>query len=387
MEPYNLCIIKPNADAFSETFIKEHIKRLQGNKKVLYGGAFPVYDEDGKYLIKSKLGLLSYLFQKRVLKRNNIKVRNRALVRYFKNNKIDIVFAEYGMVGAMVTKACAAAGIPLVIHFHGADVYHRPTVEKYRDYYQKAFKYASAFIVVSADMINDLNKLGAPLNKIYNVPCGVDTSFFSPVKIDLRSRTFLSVGRFVEKKSPSSVVKAFEVVSKQYADARLIMIGKGPLYDDTQRLVDELNLQEKVIFKGVQQSAQIQELMKQAICFVQHSVTASNGDKEGTPVTIMEASSSALPVISTRHSGIKEAVIDGESGFLVEEHDIVNMGAKMISLLGQPDLAPRMGAVGREHMIAAYNVVKQVEKLDKIISNSLKEYHHTSAYKNAANRT
>jgi hypothetical protein len=46
-----------------------------------------------------------------------------------------------------------------------------------------------------------------------------------------------------------------------------------------------------------------------------------------------------------------------------------------------------MGAVGREHMIAAYNVVKQVEKLDKIISNSLKEYHHTSAYKNAANRT
>lgn len=379
MEPYNLCIIKPNADAFSETFIKEHIKRLQGNKKVLYGGAFPVYDDTGRYLIKSKLGLLSYLIQKRVLKRNDIKVRNRALVRYFKDNQIDIVFAEYGMVGAMVTKACAAARIPLVIHFHGADVYHRPTVEKYHDYYQKAFKYASAFIVVSADMKIDLNKLGAPLEKIHNVPCGVDTSFFSPVEIDLASRSFLSVGRFVEKKSPSSVVKAFEIVSKQYVDAKLIMVGKGPLYDDTQNLVDELRLQEKVVFKGVQQSAQIQELMKQAICFVQHSVTATNGDKEGTPVTIMEASSSALPVISTRHSGIKEAVIDGESGFLVEEHDIADMAAKMISLLDQPDLAPKMGAVGRKHMIAAYNVVKQVEKLDSIIRNSIKEYHHTSA--------
>ena len=67
MKPFNLCIIKPNKSAFSETFIQEHIDRLPGNKKVLYGGAFPVYDHEGKFLIRSKIGLLSYLIQKKYL--------------------------------------------------------------------------------------------------------------------------------------------------------------------------------------------------------------------------------------------------------------------------------------------------------------------------------
>ena len=374
MEAYNLCIIKPNADAFSETFIKEHIKRLSGNKKVLYGGAFPLYDDKGEYLIKSKLGLLSYIIQKRVLKRKNIKVRTRALVNYLKQNQIDIVFAEYGMVGAMVTEACALADVPLVVHFHGADVYHKGTVEAYLDLYKNAFSYGSAFIAVSSEMVKDLHLLSAPTDRIYNVPCGVDTNFFSLIDIDASSRTFLSVGRFVEKKSPTSVVKAFDIVQERYPDARLVMVGQGPLFENTRELILKLNLQDKIVLKGILGSAEIRELMKQSICFVQHSVTALNGDKEGTPVTIMEAGASGLPVISTRHSGIKDAVEDGKSGFLVNEHDINAMGAKMIGLLEDPDLAVKMGAEGRKHIVEYYNVVKQVEKLDHIIQKALIEH-------------
>src|ERR1700761_4736747 len=98
MADFNLCIIKPNKDAFSETFIQEHINRLPGNKKVLYGGSFPLYDHEGNYLIKSKLRLLSYLIQKRIFRKKDIKVRTNALVDYLKTQKIDIVFAEYGTV-------------------------------------------------------------------------------------------------------------------------------------------------------------------------------------------------------------------------------------------------------------------------------------------------
>src|SRR5687768_12744144 len=109
MGSFNLCIIKPNKDAFSETFIQEHINRLPGNKKVLYGGSFPVYDHEGNYLIKTKLGLLSYLIQKRIFKKQDISVRANALVNYLKTWQIDVVFAEYGTVGAMVTQACRLA--------------------------------------------------------------------------------------------------------------------------------------------------------------------------------------------------------------------------------------------------------------------------------------
>src|SRR5471030_3230017 len=118
---YNLCIIKPNRSSFSETFVQAHIDRLAGHKFVLYGGAFPVYDDEGKFLIKSKLGLLSYLIQKKLFHRQLIKVRTAALKNYLVEKKIDAVFAEYGMVGAMVTGACQLADVPLVIHFHGAD--------------------------------------------------------------------------------------------------------------------------------------------------------------------------------------------------------------------------------------------------------------------------
>jgi colanic acid/amylovoran biosynthesis glycosyltransferase len=221
MDDFNLCIIKPNKDAFSETFIQEHINRLPGNKKVLYGGSFPVYDHEGKFLIKSKFGLLGYLIQKRLFKKKNIKVRTNALVSYLREQKIDVVFAEYGTVGSMVAEACKLADTPLVIHYHGADVHHHNTVAQYLPFYKEAFKYASAFIAVSDDMVEELKELGAPADKIFLASCGVDTFKFPQLNILNSKRNFLSIGRFVEKKSPESVVRAFKLVIEKFPDAKL----------------------------------------------------------------------------------------------------------------------------------------------------------------------
>lgn len=368
---YNLCIIKPNKSAFSETFIQAHIDGLAGNKKVLYGGAFPVYDHEGKTLIRSKLGLLSYLIQKRIFKKKDIKVRTRALYKYLKEQKIDAVFAEYGMVGASVTEACKMAGVPLIIHFHGADVYHRDTVAAYARLYQEAFKYASAFIAVSVDMSATLKEMGAPADKVFTASCGVDTAAFPLLDISASAKDFLFVGRFVEKKSPQSLVKAFKIVQEQHPDARLWMVGGGPLFDETQALIAELGLNEQITLAGVLKPEEIRALMKTMRAFIQHSVTAANGDKEGTPVTVLEASSSGLPVVSTRHSGIKEAVIDGETGFLVDEYDIAGMAERMITLADSVDLAIQMGKAARSHMVANYDIHMRIALLDSVIQSSI----------------
>ena len=246
MEPFNICIIKPNKDAFSETFIQQHIDKLPGNKKVLYGGAFPVYDHEGKFLIRSWFGILSYLIQKKILKKQDIKVRTNALVKYLKVQEIDIVFAEYGMVGASVTEACTLAKVPLIIHYHGADVHHRDTVAQYIDLYKKAFGYASWLVAVSGDMEQELIKLGAPPGKIVKASCGVDTAEFPQLDISKSGRDFLSVGRFVEKKSPTSIVKAFKQVTKKFDDAKLWMVGSGPLFEETKQLIAQLGLNESI---------------------------------------------------------------------------------------------------------------------------------------------
>lgn len=368
---YNLCIIKPNKLSFSETFIQAHIDLLAGDKKVLYGGSFPLYDHDDNFLITSKPGLLSYLVQKKVLKRQDIKVRTQALARYLKKQNIDVVLAEYGMVGAMVTEACGMANVPLVIHYHGADVHHRGTIAEFRPFYKRSFQYASALVAVSTDMLNELKRLGAPADKLFLNPYGVDIHKFFKVDVAASGINFLAVGRFVEKKSPSSVIRAFKIVADQFPDARLCMAGTGPLFDETKQFAARLGLTDKAAFPGILSAAQIHELMQQTRCFVQHSVTADDGDMEGTPNTILEAGASGLPVVSTLHAGIKEAVVDGVSGFLTAEHDIEGMAKGMITLAGSPGLAQKMGDAGRAHIIANYDITQRITALNKIIQNSI----------------
>ena len=372
MEPFNLCIIKPNKNAFSETFIQEHIERLPGNKKVLYGGAFPVYDDKGKFLIKSKIGLLSYLIQKKIFKRKNIWVRTKALASYFKREHIDVVLAEYGMVGASVTEACNLANVPLVIHFHGADVYHRETVIAYRDLYQSAFKFASALVAVSKDMVEELVRMGAPREKIINSSCGVDPAKFPLIDISNSKRNFLAVGRFVEKKSPQSVVSAFKKVVGKYPDAKLWMVGQGPLFDETKSLINELGLESYITLTGVLNTGEIKKLLQQSRSFVQHSVTAANGDMEGTPVTILEAGSSGLAIVSTLHAGIKEAVINGETGYLVPEHDVEGMAEYMIKIAGDVELASSLGIKESAHINKNYNINDRINILATILQQSIK---------------
>lgn len=368
---YNLCIIKPNKSIFSETFIEEHIKRLSGNKKVIYGGAFPLYDHRHSLLIKSKIGLLSYLFQKRIFRKQNISVRTDALVRYFKNEHIDVVFTEYGMVGALVTEACKKADIPLVIHFHGADAHHKKTVAKYLALYKSAFEYCSGIVAVSMDMVEALVKLGAPRDKIRLVPCGVDTSRFTAVEQLPFTNDFISIGRFVEKKSPISVVKAFEKVLKILPDSRLWMVGTGPLFQAVEKYIKDHRLEESIFLTGVLSQEQIKSILGDVKCFVQHSVTAANGDMEGSPVTIIEAGATGLPIVSTRHAGIKEAVIEGVTGFLVDERDIEGMASRMIKLARSHERAVEMGKAGRQHILEHYSVEKQVAKLDAVIQNAM----------------
>jgi len=373
MESFNLCIIKPNKDAFSETFVQEHINRLPGNKKVLWGGAFPLYDHEGKFLIRSKIGLLSYLFQKKILKKKDIKIRTRALVNYLKEQNIDVVFTEYGTVGSMVTEACQLADVPLVIHYHGADVHHHKTVNEYLPFYKKAFGYSSAFISVSKDMIGDLIKLGAPAEKIHLASCGVDVTKFPKLDISKTGKEFLFIGRFVEKKSPTSVVKAFKLVVEKHPDARLTMVGQGPLFDETRELIESLSLQNVISLVGVLKTDEIKELLNKSRVFVQHSVTAKDGDKEGTPVTILEAGSSGLAIVSTQHAGIKEAVINGETGYLVPEHDIQGMADYMIKFAADVDLAAQMGAKEAEHIRRHYDINDRIKTLTAILKQAIKK--------------
>ena len=102
-------------------------------------------------------------------------------------------------------------------------------------------------------------------------------------------------------------------------------------------------------------------------------VTAVNGDTEGTPVGILEACASGLPIISTLHGGIKDAVNHAKTGYLVEENNVENMANYMIQVCENPLKAKEMGLNGRCHIEYNYQQKNQIQKIYNSIKLSKKE--------------
>ena len=107
--------------------------------------------------------------------------------------------------------------------------------------------------------------------------------------------------------------------------------------------------------------------MLQARAFVQHSMTAPGGDSEGTPVAILEASAAGLPVVSTRHAGIPDVVVEGTTGFLVDEGDTDGMARHLVALADDPGLADELGRNAAQHVRQHFTVTHSIGRLARVL--------------------
>lgn len=369
MNQQRICLIHPNPGPVCETFIQAQATHLPGIVSVLHGGHMPLYDGDGATLhpdlpqdaplLFSPDGIPATEEQKRA-------VQN--MVEYFAANSIDVVLAEYGPTGVAMLKPCELARVPLVTHFHGFDAAFRPVLMKYERGYKRLFKQAAAIIAVSKVMEQDLLRLGASASRLEINPYGVNAAMFANAKPEWSKPHFLAVGRFVDKKSPATVVRAFIQVARGVSGTTLSMIGDGPLREKCIKIAAEHGVSDRVTFPGSLSHAEVADAMRHARCFVQHSVTPESGDKEGTPNSVIEASASGLPVVSTRHAGIPEAVIHGETGLLCDEGDEAAMVQNMLAMAKNPELAGECGRAGRKHIMANYEAKKQLNRLLSILA-------------------
>jgi glycosyltransferase involved in cell wall biosynthesis len=275
-----------------------------------------------------------------------------------------------------VAEVCQKAGVPLVVHFHGFDAYEQETLAKYGPAYLRMFASAATLIAVSHEMEKQLVALGAPQEKIVYNPCGVDLTHFSGGNPALSPPVFVAIGRFVEKKAPHLTLRAFEKVLKEVPSARLIMIGDGPLWEECRRLAQTSGMAEAVEFRGVRPHKEVAAAMRAARALVQHSVRARSGDSEGTPVAVLEAGATGLPVVATRHGGIGDVVLDGQTGFLVKERDWEGMAQRMIQVAQDPELAGRLGRQARERVAAEYDMEKSLGRLGEIIRQAIARKQH-----------
>lgn len=364
---YNIALLSPNKNAYSETFIQAHKNLLEGNIFFYYDGLLPTKLEEGLVINSRKSRIVDIV--KGHYRLNKFSLDEQALITSFKNNKIDLVFAEYGGTGEKIIPVCQALNLPLIVHFHGYDVSQLDQQEKNSNY-RNVFEYACYVVCVSQKMKRDILHLGCDEKKIIYTPCGPRSEFFE-VNPGFDNLQFLAAGRFVNKKAPYYLILAFKRVLEVFPEAQLKIAGDGELWNTCKNLIQYYGLEKNIHLLGVVTPEEFKDLLGNSIAFVQHSVTAVDGDAEGTPVTILEASAAGLPVISTKHAGIPDVVIHKQTGLLVDEHDVPGMADHMIQLLENKKIAREMGENGRQNVSQNFTLIKHIDILNSIIVKAL----------------
>ncbi len=292
--------------------------------------------------------------------------------------KLDLIHAHFGPNGVYAMNIADKLDIPFLVTFHGYDI----TISRqaiWRSgrllYYQLIFheeklkRKAAAFIAVSKFIRQKLIDQGYPKEKIIQHYIGVDTTKFFPTATKTDERYILCVGRHTEKKGIETLLRAFAKIAAKHPSVSLIQVGKGPLTKNLQTLTKKLGIDKQVRFLGSQPHEKVMQLMRAAEILALPSQTAKDGDCEGLPIVILEASACSIPVVSTYHSGIPEAVLDGETGFLVAEKDEIAFAQRLDYLLDDRALGEKMGQQGREFICETFELRNQTLKLEAIYNS------------------
>lgn len=250
----------------------------------------------------------------------------------------------------------AHPGLFAVVSFHGYDGSATFRV-KGPDVYAGLFARADMITTPSGYMKDALARHGCPPDKIAVHHYGKDTTAFAPVPREKRSGPVrvLSVARFVEKKGLEYSLAAFATAQAGF-DAQYRIVGYGPLEKDLAALARTLGVADKVVFLGQITNDAVRREMAEADIFVLTSVTAANGDQEGVPVSLIEAQALGLPVVSSRHAGIPELVVHGETGFLAGERDVAEITGYLRTLIKNPSIRAAFSANARNRVLREFDL-------------------------------
>ncbi len=255
---------------------------------------------------------------------------------------------------------------PIVVSFHGADAGGYLDQPRYLAAMQEVFRLATKVQSRSEALNADLIKLGCPPEKVVLQRTGVPMEDWP-----LRERIAPADGawhlmqscRFIEKKGLDLTMRTFATVVKRFPQARLTLVGDGPLRQALEQQARDLGVAERVTFTGFASHGTLARVLYDAHIYLHPSRTGADGNREGVPNAMLEAMATGIPVVATRHGGIPEAITDGESGLLVDENDAEGLAAATLRIIEEPALRQRIALGGREAVGRKYDRAAQDREL------------------------
>lgn len=260
--------------------------------------------------------------------------------RFLLRHNVKVVLGEYLDEFLPFVPLMERMGLPYVVQGHGVDVSAVLRREGMADRYL-AYRSARAVLTRSEFHRQRLIDIGLDPRKVHVNRGGVVVPPEPVRRLPEAGKRLLAIGRLVPKKGPFYLLEAFRRAAARDPELRLDYIGGGPEAWAMRQLVDAAGLDERVRLHGTVPEPVKQSLIAECGVFVQHSLTdPDNGDEEGLPAAIQEAMAAGMAVVTTRHAGIPEAVIDRETGLLVDERDVAGMAQAFI------DVGPCAAALG-----------------------------------------
>lgn len=285
------------------------------------------------------------------------------MARLWRQETPDIIHAHFWMSGLAALSGTAGLPVPVVQTFHALGVVkarHQgavdPSPANRVELERRIAQSCDQVIATCRDEAGELTRAGVPASQIAVVPCGVDTSVFTPdgpvARRNGRPR-LLALGRLVERKGVATVIAALA----RLRDAELVVAG-GPGHRDLDtsedyRLLREAahlhGVTERVIFTGSVARADVPPLIRSA------DVVVCTPWYEPFGIVPLEAMACGIPVVASAVGGLTDSIVDQQTGWLVPARDPVALASALGQLLADPAKRAALGAAGVERARRRYS--------------------------------
>lgn len=287
-----------------------------------------------------------------------------------------LLHAHFGTDGVDIAPLARALKLPLLVTLHGFDIHTKAEHWRsgaggwaMRGYPERLRALAQdarvQFVAVSNDVRRAALAAGVDEHRLRVLPIGIDVTRFQPGPLPMaqRPRRVLFIGRLVEKKGCTHLMRALALPPLLALDAELVVIGDGPLRAALEAQARSLGLRAR--FVGACDSGRVQQELHAARALCLPSVTAASGDAEGFGLVLLEAQACGVPVVSSARGGRDEGLLDGSTGHAVPEADAPALAGALARLLADPVLAQRMGEAGRRFVQERFDLCACTAALER----------------------
>ena len=223
-------------------------------------------------------------------------------------------------------------------------------------------KYIDYFICPSNILAEHLkNNVGIDSSKIGIVKHFIEWEQPAEAKNSYDKKDILYVGRLSEEKGIEYLIQAIPKIKEEHPEIELHIIGEGNIKQNLKDLTNKLEIEDKVLFHGYLPHENLATRYRKSSVFVLPSVCMENA-----PLTILEAMSQGISIITTNIGGQAELIQDGVNGLLVKPGDTEDLAEKICNILDNPELAREMGKRGRKMVERNHTPEKHLKRLIEI---------------------